>query len=132
MDIETLVDKKFTKVWVDRYKEGEAHRVMFEGVEGNYELTHRQDCCEHVYIEDIVVTSVHDGLECLENTPILKAERVTSNNVMPAGLKNPEDADDSYTWTFFKLTTLKGYVDIRFFGSSNGYYSEDAELCERN
>lgn len=131
MDIETLVDKKFTKVWVDKSKDGESYGIVFEGVEGNYELTHQQDCCEHVYIEDIVVTSKFNGLECLENTPILKAERVTNNNVTPTGMQNPEDADDSYTWTFFKLTTLKGYVDIRFFGSSNGYYSEDAELIER-
>lgn len=130
MDIETLVDKKFNKVWVESDKEGEPYAIVFESTDGNYELAHAQDCCEHVYIEDIVVTSQHDGLTCLENTPILKAERVTNSNTTPVGLNEPEH-DDSFTWTFFKLTTLKGYVDIRFFGSSNGYYSEDAELRER-
>lgn len=80
-------------------------------------LHHEQDCCEGVSIEGI------DGdLKDLIGNPLTQAEEV-SNEDYPA----PEHAD-SYTWTFYKMATVKGYVTIRWLGQSNGYYSESVDF----
>lgn len=85
-----------------------------------YLMYHRQDCCEGVSIESIV-----GDLADLVGAPILKAEEATG--ARPADVPVPEYVD-SETWTFYKLATIKGYVDIRWLGESNGYYSESVDF----
>jgi hypothetical protein len=82
-----------------------------------YKMYHENDCCESVTIEDII-----GDLSDLINSPITMAEEQTSDK-NPEGFK-PEYEPDSFTWTFYKLATAKGYVTIRWYGVSNGYYSE--------
>lgn len=85
-----------------------------------YKLFHEQDCCENVSIED-VCGDVND----LVGAPILKAEESRSNT-NPAGI-TPKD-QDSFTWTFYHFATIKGYVTVRWYGESNGYYSESVDF----
>lgn len=95
--------------------DGEMTFVRDDGV--RFVFHHFQDCCEHVRIEDIV-----GDLQDLVGEPLLVAEE-SSNEDGP----EPEYAD-SYTWTFYKFATRRGYVDVRWLGESNGYYGESVDL----
>ena len=77
-------------------------------------MYHSQSCCEEVYIESIV-----GDLNDLIGHPILLAEERT------------KDSDNSYgceLWTFYCIRNVKTSVDIRWYGSSNGYYSVSVDL----
>lgn len=116
VEFSVLKGKTFDRVYRDD------EEIVFEkDGKRKYVLRHEQNCCESVVIDDIC-----GNLSDLENSEILMAEEAT-NADLPA--KN-NDYDCSHTWTFYKLATAKGYVDIRFYGTSNGYYSEDALLYE--
>lgn len=98
------------KLWSDE--------ILFETETKRYFLYHSQDCCESVDIKDI------DGdLDVLIGSPILTAEERTESS---------SQEDNSYTWTFYTIRTIKGSVTISWYGSSNGYYSESVDLREEN
>lgn len=71
---------------------------------------HNQECCEFTYIEDIA-----GSLDDLLNHPLLECSIETNQSEFKNG---------SATWTFYKFSTIKGSVTIRWYGESNGYYSE--------
>ncbi len=71
-------------------------------------------------------------LSDLIGVPLLMAEEVTNEqDVNPDGVEIP-DFQDSFTWTFYKLATIKGYVTISWYGESNGYYNESVSFCRSN
>jgi hypothetical protein len=86
-----------------------------------FRFEHYQECCESVYVEDIC-----GDLEDLVGSPIVTAEAV-SNEPQPEA---PDYADSDTQWTFYKFATLKGSVTVRWFGSSNGYYSTGVSFAE--
>ena len=105
------------KVLIDIEINEEEDEITFTDSEGvKYLMYHEQDCCEEVNIEDIC-----GDINNLLNTPIVLAEEVINSG-------EDEDEDYSCTWTFYKLATVKGYVTIRWYGVSNGYYSETVDL----
>lgn len=85
--------------------------IIFKLSDDNVVLMgHLQDCCECVSIEAIT-----GNISRLYGNPILVANESSSDN---------RDESGSETWTFYKLATVNGWVDIRWYGYSNGYYSE--------
>jgi hypothetical protein len=85
----------------------------------NYvKFQHHQDCCESVYIEDIC-----GELGDLVGSPLLMAEEVSGYTRDPLC-----ENEESYTWTFYRFATIKGSVNVRWYGSSNGYYSESISV----
>lgn len=105
---------------IDNYRD----ELVFITNDGDFRQIYIPDCCAQCSIEEI-----HGDLHDLIGHPVLMAEEVT----------NKEYSDhESKTWTFYKLATIKGSVTIRWFGSSNGYYSEAPSFetydrsCEKN
>jgi len=84
---------------------------------------HEQDCCESVEIEDI-----EGDLNDLVGDTIILAEQVDSKP--PARELNY--TPDYETWTFYKFATAKGHVTVRWYGSSNGYYSESVDYSYKS
>lgn len=108
-----ILGETIKKIHKDKYDSV----LLFETKSGKYfHMYHDQDCCESVTIEDI------DGdLMDLIGTPIITAEEVIHEEE-----ENPNSKDDYDTflrWTFYKFSTIKGYVTLRWLGRSNGYYS---------
>ena len=115
--ISKMVGLTFSKV--EEYGDEELRFYLSE--DDYFVFYHSQSCCERVYIEDIC-----GDLEDLVGVPLLQAEEVDSDNDRPLS-----EYHESYTWTFYKFATIKGYVTVRWYGHSNGYYSEHVS-CERH
>lgn len=95
--------------------------MVFATTDGErFRFYHYQDCCETVSIEDVI-----GDLNDLIGSPLTMAEESTSGE-NPDGIT--KEWQDSFTWTFYRFATVKGYVTVRWYGESNGYYSESVDF----
>lgn len=85
---------------------------------GVFVIRHTRDCCEDVWLVD-------DGEKLADMVgDYLVKIRI---DVSPQG--TPEGRiDESSTWTFVTIQTLKDSYTFRWYGESNGYYSETVQL----
>jgi hypothetical protein len=110
-----------------------------------YCMLHHQDCCETVDIDDIA-----GDLQDLVDSPILLARESSSDDMDTAQIDildgeeqvmyklgadyavEDDTGVDSQTWTFYLFSTIKGSVTLRWYGSSNGYYSESVDIIKED
>ena len=110
MNIQSMLGKIFTAV----YCTADDGKLIFENDTERYTFYHKQSCCENVSIESIV-----GDLSDLVGEPLTFVDESSADY---------EEASESGTWTFYKFATVKGWVDVRWLGESNGYYSESVNL----
>lgn len=119
IEFKALIGKTLTKV-VGKVGDDE---IIFKASDGKkYHLIHYQSCCESVSVEDIC-----GDMNDLVGSPIIQAEENSSND-NPDGVT--KECQDSFTWTFYRIATAKGQVVIRWYGESNGNYSESVDFEE--
>jgi hypothetical protein len=97
----------------------DSDELIFTTENNKYKMYHDQDCCERVSIEDII-----GDLSDLLNTPVIEAYETSDSN--------SDKIDGREKWTFYRIATIKGTVTIRWYGSSNGYYSESVDFEKIN
>jgi len=126
MDYNNMVDTQkgmaqmLGKTFVQVTGSVDGDEMTFVTAQGErFMFAHSQDCCESVRINDIV-----GDLQDLCGSPMLLAEQVQGET--PVDFE--EEYHESVTWTFYKFATRRGYVDVRWLGESNGYYSESVDL----
>ena len=121
MDFKDLLGKTLTECSEGT---GGVSEVLFRTTEGKtYRLSHIQDCCEEVELQDLC-----GDLSDLVGSPITQAEENSSGEHTPVRC---EDGGDQFgMWTFYRIATAKGQVVMRWYGESNGYYSESVDFEE--
>ena len=77
------------------------------------EMIHHQDCCETVYLADVV-----GSFEDLIGYPLLE--------VSESVVSTPTECE-SATASYYNFKTVKASVQLRWIGESNGYYSETVD-----
>lgn len=89
--------------------------IIFNFTDGtSVKFYHEQDCCESVTIDDI-----NGDWGDLVGQVLLVAEERTSEQAY---------SYEEVTWTFYTFRSIKGSVDVKWYGTSNGYYSTKVNI----
>ena len=77
-------------------------------------MYHQQDCCESVSFADFC-----GDVSDIVGSTVTSAEESSNCQSTNYG---------SETWTFYTIQTFKGSLWLRWYGESNGYYSESVDI----
>lgn len=114
--VEDLIGKVITDI---NGSEGDSC-ISFTTESGEvYEMYHAQECCESVTLEDVI-----GSWDDLIGHKIVDAYVSTNNDTR----KKENWLCNSFLWTFYTITSDLGTVTLRWYGESNGYYSERVEF----
>lgn len=91
----------------------EVRFVFHDGTE--VRMYHTQECCEYVVLEDFEDLKAEDLVGCR----IVEFEAAT---------KSGGNLYEEHQWTFYNIRTTGMDVNLRWFGSSNGYYSTSVSV----
>lgn len=111
-----LIGKTIIKIEGMEIDSEEIYFICNDG--SQYRMYYSQDYREYVYLEDI-----NGNIDNILNSEVLKADEKEEEN---------KNASESGTYTFYTIATAKGYLDLRWNGESNGYYSETVEFEKIN
>lgn len=84
-------------------------------------VNHQQDCCESVVVESVS----GDPVKSFGETIIDATEHTNRDS-------GRCEHDESFTWTYYTIRTQSQTIVIRWYGASNGYYSESVSFWEEN
>lgn len=108
-DITDIVGMRVASVFHDN------EELIFNLMNGDkIRLYHAQDCCESVELIDADYYA-----DDFTNCTIIHAEESTDENNTDYGHE---------TWTFYRIRSNKGFMFLRWWGESNGYYSEAIDI----
>lgn len=109
----SMVGKVFSKIEMDRHQEF----IIFSFEDGSvFKMGHNQECCEKVYLEDIV----GDITKMIGQT-VISASHTSDGDL----------SDDGVTVIEYNFYTIQGNLDsitLRWYGETNSCYSINATL----
>ncbi len=117
LDAAAFRGRTLTDIEID---EANAEITLTDSKGRRYLMSHHQDCCELVQIHDL-----SGDFEAILNRPLTIAREETSNTHPP---DVPGDSYESFTWTVYEFGNADALLRIRWFGTSNGYYSESVQI----
>lgn len=128
MELEELIGTKIIDVNICEYgntensteedEEDLVDLLVIKTNKGNMFFYYWWDCGNNVHLED-----GFEDLRKMIGEQILQAEVVVNRESEPL-----YEWDESYTWTYYKISSLNHDCTLRFYGSSNGCYSESVNI----
>lgn len=109
MKLEQLIGKKITELRINE----DQSVLAFYTDQGVIAYETRGDCCSETWFADIT------GVSALLGGTVQTADKVNMDGYNAEDGRTRQQHDEAYG---VKLTTDKGYCDIVFRNSSNGYY----------
>jgi hypothetical protein len=114
-----LISKKITGMRIN----DDQSVLAFDTDQGTVAYGAWGDCCSETWFADIT------GVSALLGGTVQTADEVSMEGYNVEDGRTRQEYDEAYG---VKLTTDKGYADIVFRNSSNGYYGGSIELLKRD